>query len=272
MKIIITICFLIFLFEHMVFGDIWAFISCLKYIPKSIYYGIHDLYFYIKNKEWTKFHGSGIWMYGGGFGTGKSLSIVEYCEQLNRSYKNIRFISNIDLHNIPYTDFRYFEQLNDEKPDYPGQHLIFVIDELGSLQNSRNYKDNQISQTEFLIKLNQIRHDDILLLVAAQQFKMLDKVYRQVGDIWFECHRSWRYIWRYIYDPYDLEYCGDPRLISPVKMIPETTFRNKFLSDAYDTKRNVRPFDNYIDVSGDNSLDTDMYKYAPKAKRKYWKR
>lgn len=186
------------------------------HIVQLIYYAVKDLYKYIKGRIWKKYDKYGIYIYGGLYGSGKTLSIARYCTKIYKHYDNVKFISNIDLHNIPFERFEYFEQLMEE-PDYDGQCIVYVIDEIGSLMNARNYKNNRIGETQFLYTLNQIRKQNKTLLLASQRFGMCDKNFRQCAVQWIECSKIWRIVSQTIYDPYDLECSLNPKLVKPIK-------------------------------------------------------
>ena len=76
---------------------------------------------------------SGVYIYGGLFGCGKTLSIVEYAYRIYKQYDNVIFCSNVSLEGIPYVPFVYFEQLLEPAPE--GKHIIYIVDECGSLMN-----------------------------------------------------------------------------------------------------------------------------------------
>lgn len=271
-KIILLILAVLFLW-YLVFSDIKACIKAIIYIPCALYYVPVDTYHYIKERKWRQFNENGIVIYGGLFGTGKTLSMVDYVTHIYNSYDNIEVVSNVTFKNIPYTDFKYFEQLKDPVPE--GITRIFVCDEFGSLFNSRNYQKNTITEKEYLTVLNQLRKEKKLLLITSQRYGMLDKVFRQVAKVFYDCKKTWRFFWRYAYDPYDLEYTSDPRLVKSVNFFPQMLFATKKVYSAYDTHEFVCDFDNILtitDRSNTDSLVNADYKYSPKARKGYYKR
>ena len=235
------------------------------HIVQLIYYAVKDLYKYIKGRIWKKYDKYGIYIYGGLYGSGKTLSIARYCTKIYKHYDNVKFISNIDLHNIPFERFEYFEQLMEE-PDYDGQCIVYVIDEIGSLMNARNYKNNRIGETQFLYTLNQIRKQNKTLLLASQRFGMCDKNFRQCAVQWIECSKIWRIVSQTIYDPYDLECSLNPKLVKPIKR-KKYFFATDKMFKAYDTKQLVKDFKDKFNKDEfnpivveplDNSLDGDL--------------
>lgn len=255
--VICLICFLMYAFPLIPF--------IFTHIAKILFYACKDMYMYIKGRKWKKYANYGIYIYGGLYGGGKSLSISKYCEEIYRHYDNVKFISNIDLHNVPYTKFEFFEQLMDEQ-DYEGQCIIYVIDEIGSLMNSRNYKNNRIGETQFLYTLNQIRKQNKTLLLASQRFGMCDKNFRQCAVEWIECSKFWRIVKQTIYDPYDLECSLNPKLVKPIKR-SSFYFATDKMFNAYDTRQLVKDFKDKFNKDefnpiivepSDKSLDGDL--------------
>lgn len=245
----------------------------LFHVFSIVYYFVKDVFEYFRFKKWKRFDLSGIYIYGGLFGCGKSLSIVEYAYSIYKKYDNVIFYSNMTLKGIPYVKFEYFEQLLDPTPE--GKHIVYIIDECGSLMNSRNYKNNKISETEFVLCLNQIRHTDKCLFLASQRFHMCDKNFRQVAVEWVECSRHWRIIKHSFYDPWELENCPNPSMVKPLRK-PQYLLATDKLYGLYDTKEVVENFaKDYLDGnlnimtydSQDNSTN-DNLKIA-RVKRKY---
>lgn len=219
---------------------------------KCSYYAAKDLYSFFKNKKWRIYDKFGIYIYGGAYGQGKTLSIVEYINHVYKSYDNIRIISNITLHNVKYEKFEYFEQLMTEK-NSDDERIIFVIDEIGSLMNSRNYKSNRISETQFIYTLNQIRKDNKTLLLASQRYGMTDKIFRNVAAQWIECSKFWRVYGTTIYDPQELEYSMNPLLVQPISNTYYYLATDK-LYNSYDTKELVTDFKKNFDKDTFNPI------------------
>lgn len=265
---------LIFLFLWFImFGDLFASFVGLSRIHLAVPCAVRDIASYFKNREWRKCRESGIVLVGGLFGTGKTLSIVSYAVSLKRKYDNVDIVSNVHINGIDYTPFRYFEQLSDPTPD--GRIQVFVCDEFGSLFNSRNYAKTAITEAEYLSVLNQVRKDRKLLLISTQRYGMLDKVFRQVAKEWHECKRFWRFCWHYVYDPYDLEYTNDPRLVKPLSLFPRMIFATDDVYNLYDTFEIVKPFDNPVELTARSDTGSAVnadYRYSPKGRRKYYRR
>lgn len=268
--IVIIILLIVLLFACVPFVPFFV-----KHIPDICYHAVLDCVHFFKDKKWKNYNVSGVYIYGGLFGCGKTLSIVEYAYRIYKQYDNVIFCSNVSLDGIPYVPFVYFEQLLEPTPE--GKHIIYIVDECGSLMNSRNYKNNKISETEFVLCLNQIRHTDKTLLLASQRFSMCDKNFRQIAVEWVECSRTWRFIKHSFYDPWDLENCSNPKMIKPLRH-SQYIFASNKIYKLYDTKEVVNNFCenylagtyNFIQIEATDNSTNDNYKVA-NVKRKYKK-
>lgn len=247
MIILLVVIAVYFIIGSMIFGGFTVFISAQKHLVKGAVYSVRDGIKYIKNREYKHFNLSGIIMYGGLFGTGKTFNIVDYVCGIYRHYENIEIYSNVTLNNVPYTPFTCFEQITEPVED--NKFRIYVCDEFGSLFNSRNYKNTSLTEVQYLTALNQLRKEKKLLLISTQRYGMVDKMFRQVCMEWRECHKLWRFMWYFRYDPYDLEYSYDPRLVRPLSIFPKMIFATNKKRAQYDTHEFVKGFENPIHIT-----------------------
>lgn len=270
---IIFILVLYFVFGSLIFQNFTTFWIAQKHFPKAIVVGFRDMVDYVKGKKWKVFSDSGIVMYGGLFGTGKTFNIVDYVTNIYRHYDNVEIYSNVTLNDIPYTEFRYFEQITE--PVEEGKHRIYVCDEFGSLFNSRNYKDTKLTEIQYMTALNQLRKESKLLLISTQRYGMVDKMFRQVCKEWRECHKLWRFMWYFRYDPYDLEYSYDPRIVQPLSLFPVVKFATDKKRKQYNTHEFVQAFDSPIEITGrsdNSSFASADFGYGQKSKKSAIKR
>ena len=105
----------VFLIAYIIVYLISPLFRCTsKNILWCILYSGIDFYTYIKYKKWEAFKEYGIDCFCGMFGHGKSLSMCHRARYLYKKYGDrIRFISNIDLKNIPYIPLTNFQQIVD---------------------------------------------------------------------------------------------------------------------------------------------------------------
>ena len=214
-----------------------------------------DIYRYFKFKEYNlcKEYGKIRINVAAGsqvFGCGKTLSLVRYAVHTFNKYdgklvydfknkkfvvQHIHIISNVALTSIPYINWIGTSQFTDiDKYAFPEQDItIFLLDESGTVFNSRNFRDN-ISM-EFLTRLLQSRKNKICLYMTSQRFGFTDKILRESCSLVTTCRKYWRIIRLSDYDAYDLENCTNPENLVPVSSYFWIATDNDF--SAYDTKQ-----------------------------------
>ena len=168
---------------------------------KTIYYGVRDLYFYFKHKQYNEYTAGVLNCYCAHFGGGKTLSIVHYVTLLFKRYNNkkvwdrgrkrfvlqkIHIISNVDLKSCPYEPLQSLSQVvacayNNKKIDNEENTrtvVIVLLDEASVQLNSRSFKTN--IDPIFLNTLLTSRHYHISFLYSSQKFKLTDALMRSV--------------------------------------------------------------------------------------------
>lgn len=160
-------------------------------------YGAVDLYYYIKRKEYNRcpFYGRVdiISAYRNKvFGSGKTLCVSKQVHDIYNKYnglpvwdeskqafvtQHIHIVSNVSFSDIPYTPFVTSRQLMDV--EQPREDItIFVMDEIGAIWNSRDFKTN--ISTELLRNLLQVRKNKIYIIGTSQRFHFCDALLRQI--------------------------------------------------------------------------------------------
>ena len=230
MKILVILFIVCWLFS--------PFFRCfIKNVHNSIYYAFYDLYFYFKDKQWTKFGKYGIDMFIGMFGAGKTLTMTHNANKLYKRYGDtLRFISNYHLTGIPYIPLVNFQQLVDlgteDNDSYVG--TVVLIDEISTVLSHRNFANFPI---EMLSMLLQQRKRHIYIMCTAQRFFMVDKIWRSITTRAIDCQKHWRFANMKYYDAWDYEQAINSNLLKP--------FNNKWYfvlnSDynAYDTSEMI---------------------------------
>ena len=75
--IVIIILLIVLLFACVPFVPFFV-----KHMPDICYHAIFDCVHFFKDKKWKNYNVSGVYIYGGLFGCGKTLSIVEYAYRI----------------------------------------------------------------------------------------------------------------------------------------------------------------------------------------------
>lgn len=153
-------------------------------LPLFFFYLIKDLFFYIKEKRFKEFKFFNLYLYVGGFGSGKTISAVYRAYCLANKYKDIEILTNINLANFPESikihPLNTWSDITNFKPPHGG---IVLIDEISTIFNSRDFKTSGKDKTGMTKQLFQYiaqnRKNRLLFLCTAQLFEHVD---RQIKD------------------------------------------------------------------------------------------
>lgn len=236
----------------------------VQHFPSLCKYGYADIKRYIKYKEWFVAPYGQIRCYiaqnATSFGCGKTLSSVEYIERLYNTYNDklvydprrkswvtqkIHVLSNVDFKKIPFEhleSLQQFVQETDEdlkiKDEENGTLTVtyLYIDEASSQLNSRSFKSN--FNALFISRLLTSRHVRASIILTSQRANMVDKLMREVTNIYIGCKKIWRFQMLYYFDAYEMENAINPGQVLPIKkdcfFIKDSNF------EAYDTYSSVQ--------------------------------
>lgn len=217
-------------------------------------YGSVDLYYYIKHKEFNRcpFYGRVdiISAYRNKvFGSGKTLCVSKQVHDIYNKYnglpvwdeskqafvtQHIHIVSNVSFSDIPYTPFVTSRQLMDV--EQPREDItIFVMDEIGAIWNSRDFKTN--ISTELLRNLLQVRKNKIYIIGTSQRFHFCDALLRQITANLVCVKKTWRIVRKLAYDPMDFENCNNIDMLKPLKVSYAWITNQDYAS--YDTDERV---------------------------------
>ena len=221
------------------------------------------------------------------FGSGKTLDISKTVHDIYARYEglpvwdedtqtfvtqHIHIVSNVTFKDIPYIPFITSRQLmNVEQPKQ--DVTIFVMDEIGAIWNSRDFKTN--ISTELLRNLLQVRKNKIYIVGTSQRFRFCDALLRQITGSLYCVNKFWRIIKKREYDPFDFENCTNQELLKPLKVSYEWVSNQDYA--AYDTDERVErlsnedmlPDEQILANQGVSSGDLDA---ATHLKRRYRRR
>ena len=227
------------------------------HLPTVVYNVVIDSYKYIKYKKYNEYRDFGkMFIYVANdkqpFGSGKTLSIVDYIRYVYNRYngvqvwsksdnkfveQKIKIYSNVTLFGVPYILLVSYEQIiNARKNNDDSCISLFVIDELGSQFNNRNWKNNL--PPDLLEAILQQRKSKIGILGTVQDWSLFDATLRKVSSECIECGKTWRYVVNRSYYAKDME-----RAQYNTELIKTRSVRCFFATDkiynSYDTNERV---------------------------------
>ena len=229
------------------------FITVFTCIHRIFQYGVIDTIRYIKCKEYNLYKDIGrVYAYCGAFGTGKTLSAVHDARRVYKRYNGkivfwkgefrpqvINIYSNMEIKDVPYIRLNSLMDIVDvaqKQPIFDDQNhvhtvSIFLIDELSSLLNSRNFATNL--NFEVVAALLQCRKASCKLMYTAQNFVEVDALIRRNTHYIIQCNKHWRFMFGLIYDAKDVEYALNPNLCKPIEDYGWFVLNSDY--EAYDT-------------------------------------
>lgn len=151
--------------------------------PKKIFDTLkHNILFARDNPNY--FYPSGIWVFCGPQGSGKTLSAVKCLREILAEYPKAMVVSNIELKGIdreiiPFTDY---EQLTNMSNGIEG--IIFFLDEIHVLWNSLESKDIPISEMACFC---QMRKDRRVIIGTSQVYNRIAKPIREQLQYVIDC-------------------------------------------------------------------------------------
>lgn len=183
----------------------------------------------------TYFDPSGIWVYCGAQGSGKTLSAVQTLKNMLKLYPRAVVCSNIDIHGIdreiiPFTDY---SQITDLTNGIEG--VIFFIDEIHVLWNSLESKDIPISEMAIFC---QNRKDRRVIIGTSQVYSRIAKPIREQLQYVVSCRNYFNLVQvNDIVDPsHDIEKSGH---ITGDLIKRQIFFHSPEMYKSYDTLNKV---------------------------------
>lgn len=149
----------------------------------------HDLSFYRKNPDF--FSPSGIIVFCGAQGSGKTLSAVKLAKEMLREYPKAMICSNLQINGldhdiIPFTDYEQLHTLSNEE-----KGIIFLIDEIHVLWNSLESKSVPISDMAVFCQMRKHRR---VIIGTSQVYSRIAKPIREQLHMVVRCRNFLKYI------------------------------------------------------------------------------
>lgn len=234
---------LIFILFVMIFTPIGRFIPFNMH--NIIHYAPLDFLNYFKFKRYNECKNYGyIKVYNGYFGSGKTLSAVNEVINIYKNYNNrdiwidslecfvkqrITIVSNITLSGVPYVPFESEKQFIDYEVAI-GEVVIFLIDEIGTVWNNRNFKS---FNPDVFNNIVQSRKRKMAIYGTLPKLVGTDINVRRFTDDVVVCTKSWRILKQRYYKADDIENCSNIEMLEPHRI--EYKFVTNRMYKQYDT-------------------------------------
>lgn len=155
------------------------FLSNLILFPMFLCYQFKDRLYYKIHHLDQIFDRWGLHIYVARFGAGKTCSMVRDAYKLCKAYKELTLITNIKVTNFPkHTKILPLNNINDIL-NAPAQSLV-LIDEIGTLFNSRDFRNGDAMPKILMQYLCQCRHRRCMIFGTVQRWHFLDKQLRDI--------------------------------------------------------------------------------------------
>lgn len=149
---------------------------------------------FFSKKDPDLFRPSGIVVFSGAQGSGKTLNLISTLIDIKKRYPKCKVFSNIRLNGIDYHEFTGPECFSDEESN--GKYgTVYVIDEIHTLWSSLDSKN---MSGDLLTIWSQNRKNIRLILATSQRWTRVAKPIREQATYVVECRRPlFRFLFRY---------------------------------------------------------------------------
>lgn len=125
---------------------------------------------------------SGIWLFTGSQGSGKTLLMMECLKKMHDEFPNALIVSNISIYGIPTIPFVGISDFDNYQMGSDG--VIFVLDEIHTLYSSLESANMPVST---LTVWSQNRKNRRVILGTSQRFSRVAKGLREQTTYNYEC-------------------------------------------------------------------------------------
>lgn len=146
---------------------------------------IHDYHELSNFKKSDEFPYSGLWVFTGAQGNGKTLLLMHILREMLQEYPQAIVVSNIAIYGIPsfsYSGINDFDKFHNGKDG-----IIFVIDEIQTLYTSIV---NEKLPPEMIEVWSQNRKNRRVILGTSQRFSRIAKPLREQTKLLYVCYPS----------------------------------------------------------------------------------
>lgn len=127
---------------------------------------------------------SGLWLFSGAQGHGKTILLMYTLRQMIKDYPDAIVVSNIAIYGIP--SYPYTGVGDFEKYQNGAKGIVFVIDEIHTLFNSLESENMPLSTVQVW---SQNRKNRRVILGTSQRFNRVAKPIREQTMLLYQCYR-----------------------------------------------------------------------------------
>lgn len=219
------------------------------YLTKNFNFiqGIDASLWKLKNKNKEELTCTGINVFCGPQGSGKSLSMIHYAKKMIKDYPKAIVVTNIDL-NFPITnEVKKYEGFDDFKIENGIFGVIYILDEIHLILNSLESKGVPLS---IIVELSQQRKQRKCILGTSQVYSRMAKPLReQIKNVIICKNYFGVFQFNYLIDAFSSSEDSNGK-IKYSKLKTSFFFHSKEDYNNYDTYKKM---DTYVGIANNSS-------------------
>ena len=216
-------------------------------IEFNFWSGISSTIWKFRNRKPGEMLTTGINIFCGPQGSGKSLSMIHYFKKIVKDYPRAIVVTNIDLQFKIPNPIKKYEGFEDFKIENGIYGVIYILDEIHLILNSLESKGTPLS---VIVELSQQRKQRKLILGTSQVYSRMAKPLREQVKNCIICKNYFGvFQFNYLIDAFSTEEGSDGKLKFK-KLKVSFFFHRKADYLAYDTYKKM---DSYVGIAANGS-------------------
>lgn len=220
-----------------------------KYLEKrlNVIDGVKAESWKLKNKNKEEIDITGISVFCGPQGSGKTLSMIHYAKQIIKKFPKAIVVSNIELNFEFPNEFKKYEGFEDFKIENGIYGVIYILDEIHLILNSLESKGVPLS---IIVELSQQRKQRKCILGTSQVYSRMAKPLREQIKNVIICKNYFNlFQFNYLINAFETSEGSDGKL-KYSKLKSSFFFHSKEDYTCYDTYKKM---DNYVGINNNTS-------------------
>lgn len=219
------------------------------YLTKNFNFiqGIDASLWKLKNKNKEELTCTGINVFCGPQGSGKSLSMIHYAKKMIKDYPKAIVVTNIDLNFLITNEVKKYEGFDDFKIENGIFGVIYILDEIHLILNSLESKGVPLS---IIVELSQQRKQRKCILGTSQVYSRMAKPLReQIKNVIICKNYFGVFQFNYLIDAFSSSEDSNGK-IKYSKLKTSFFFHSKEDYNNYDTYKKM---DTYVGIANNSS-------------------